>query len=115
MSSEKPFFLHKAWLNKKSKYLGFWRNRFAVLTTSTFSTYESEDINSVPTERIPIKNILSVQSENVDPEHPFGFKITTDSQVFLFFVESEEEKAKWLGILSWLIRQTVDIIEENIQ
>ena len=113
MSTEPQYFLHKGWLFKKSRHLKIWRKRFGVLTKSSFQTFENEDINSLPTEKISIKNLLSVQSASEELTHPYSFKIETPNGFYYFYLEKEDEKDRWVGILSQIIRQTNHSIEKQ--
>ena len=112
MSIEPPHFLYKTWLFKQSRHIKVWRHRFCVLTQSHFSTFENENINNVPTEKLLLKNCHSVQSAESELKHEFSFKIDAVKGSFFFYASSEEERDRWVGLLSSVIRQTNNFIKK---
>lgn len=102
---EGPHFLFKGWLFKQSRHFKVWRHRFAVLTRTSFFTYANENINDKPTEKVLLKQCHSAHSADTEAGASFAFKLETDDGNFLFFVNSAEERDKWVGILSEFTRQ----------
>ena len=52
----------EGWLQKESRYRKKWRNRWCVLDSNTFSTYENEN-KTKATERIEVRTITMVGNE----------------------------------------------------
>lgn len=102
---EAPHFLFKGWLFKQSRHLKVWRHRFAVLTRTCFFTFADENINDKPTEKVLLKQCHSAHSADDETGASFAFKLETDVGNFLFFVNSAEERDRWVGILSEFSRQ----------
>ena len=52
----------EGWLQKESRYRKVWRNRWCVLDSNTFCTYENEN-KAKETERIEVRTITMVGNE----------------------------------------------------
>jgi len=109
---EAPHFLYKSWLHKKSRHLKVWRRRFAVLTRTTLITYETENINDKPTEKVPLKNCHSARNGEEETGIDYSLILEADEGNFFFFAESGEERDRWVGVLSGLKRQADNCVEE---
>lgn len=93
-------FLNKGWVFKQSRFMKKWRRRYGVLTKSQFMTYETENINETPTEVILIKHCNGVKSAEEDTNKPNSFSIDYAGVIFYFYTDNNEEKTKWIGLIS---------------
>lgn len=90
----------KGWLFKQSRFLKTWRRRYAVLTETHLITYKNENINESPTEIITIKNCNGVKSAEDDTKKNYSFRIDYGGEYFFFHVTNQQEKDKWVGLIS---------------
>ena len=97
----KPRFVIKkeGWVQKRSKFLGEWRNRWLVLTSEFLLTFQHERNYAHPTEKIPLKRIKNIIEENTEFGH-LGMQIRQiDGTTFHFRTEILEERDIWIELL----------------
>ena len=61
---QKNDILKEGWLQKESRFRKVWRDRWCVLTTEIFYTFENEKVYSNPTEALEIKKIKTVKTDD---------------------------------------------------
>lgn len=57
--------LKEGWLKKESRYRKKWRDRWCVLTSKYFYTFENEKIYKNPTEKIEVAKIKTVKTDEI--------------------------------------------------
>ena len=106
--------LFKGWLFKQSRFMRKWRRRFAVITMKHFVTFESENINGTPTEVLVLNYCNSVKSAEEDTNKPNSFSIDYSGTLFYFYCDTNEDKTKWIGIVSKrIVLPTIKVIKDR--
>lgn len=85
--------LKKGLLMKCSKYLGKWNERYCVLTTERFLTYNREDQDADCTMDLFLKDIFDFSTTEYEDEYCFSFKC--DDKIYRFKAESKESLQEW--------------------
>ncbi len=101
-------FLYKGWLYKQSRFLRTWRRRYAVLTKTELLTYKTENVNETPTENIKVSSCKAVKSANDETGQAQSFCIQGDGIEYFFYADTEEEKNRWIGLISEITSQGDD-------
>ena len=66
---KKPFIINpndiikEGWLQKESRFRKVWRERWCVLTSNYFYTFENEKTYVNPTETLEVKNVKTVKTD----------------------------------------------------
>ena len=63
--------IKEGWLQKESRYRKVWRDRWCVLTSQFFYTFENEKQYINPTEQIEIAKIKTVKKDEEKKGHFF--------------------------------------------
>mmetsp|Transcript_88210 Transcript_88210/g.108021 ORF Transcript_88210/g.108021 Transcript_88210/m.108021 type:complete len:228 (-) Transcript_88210:151-834(-) len=84
------------WLEKKSKHIGVWRNRYCVLKDGIMKTYKDNKLKDC-TESINVQ-IISNIGVYKDDETQFG--ITYKKDIFIFKASSKSDRDKWINALT---------------
>lgn len=100
--------VHQGWLYKQSRYFKTWKryinylfsSRWVVMSKTHLYTYKSQDMRSKPTEAILLRICRGVKSAEDFTKKPFSFQIDLGHFVFYFHAETNEQKEKWIGVIS---------------
>ena len=90
----------KGWVFKQSRFLKQWRKRYCVLTQDSILTFKNENINEKATEILKIKLCNGVKSAEDETKKQFSFRVDYSGEFFYFYVNSQLEKDKWVGLIS---------------
>ncbi|MCQ2821717.1 MAG: hypothetical protein MJ252_31040 [archaeon] len=67
--------IKEGWLQKESRFRKVWRDRWCVLTTDAFYTFENEKVYVNPTESLEIKKIKTVKTDDSKQGNYFVIKL----------------------------------------
>lgn len=67
--------IKEGWLQKESRFRKVWRDRWCVLTSEAFYTFENEKNYVNPTEVLEIKKIKTVKTDDTKQGNYFVTKI----------------------------------------
>ena len=101
--------VHEGWLHKQSRFLRQWRQRFAVLTSTHFLTYDKEENKGEPTEALLLKHCFGVKSCDDETGKPHSFRVDYSGKAFYFFCTTKTEKDKWIGSISKALFKVFEI------
>merc|ERR1712216_1089483 len=92
--------IHEGFVLKQSRHLGEWRRRWAVLTTSSFSTFENkeESHGGLPTEVVSLRNLKRIGTDS-----PCSVLLETGEGDFPLRFESKACKDTWMNLLGPII------------
>lgn len=74
--------------------------RWVVISKTHLLTYKNQDMKSTPTEAIILKLCRGVKSAEDITKKPFSFQVDMGAVIFYFHAETNEQKEKWIGVIS---------------
>jgi hypothetical protein len=91
-------------LDKRSKFLKEWRDRWVVLTQNYVFTFKSK-VYIDPTDILDIRTIKSIKSyvKHYEDRDTCAFKLTSDETSLYFRCKGAQEKWSWIVALERLI------------
>ena len=92
-----------SYLQKRSKLLHRWRNRFCVLTENYLLTYKSADKNTESSNSITLAECLSVGDADKVLEKKYCFELVNKKRTFYFQAKNQENKEEWIDTLSKIL------------
>ena len=88
------------------------------MTKSHLYTYKSQDMRTTPTEAITLRLCRGVKSAEDSTKKDYSFQVDIGDFVFYFHAESNEQKEKWIGVISKVLLpidlNTQQMINPNI-
>ena len=88
-----------SYLQKRSKLLHRWRNRFCVLTEKYLLTYKSADKNTESSNSITLAECISVGDADKTLDKKFCFELANRDRIFYFQAKNQESKEEWIDTL----------------
>ena len=70
------------------------------MTKTSLYTYKGQDMKSKPTETISLKMCRGVKSAEDETKKDYSFRIDLGTIIFFFHAETNEQKEKWIGVIS---------------
>ena len=92
--------IYEGWLDKRSRFLHKWRKRYVILLKTHLITYESENLKTVPTEKILLRHCKGVKSVFDEIKVDFTFKIIFKEESFYFRANDCKEYEHWLKAIT---------------
>eukprot|EP00825_Cyclidium_porcatum_P025185 TRINITY_DN27447_c0_g1_i1.p1 TRINITY_DN27447_c0_g1~~TRINITY_DN27447_c0_g1_i1.p1 ORF type:complete len:127 (+),score=21.39 TRINITY_DN27447_c0_g1_i1:85-465(+) len=99
MNDDLKNIIKEGWLDKESKYLKQWRQRWFVLTPNTLYTFKEQKIYKSPTEIIPLKQVTTIKSTDDETNKSNSFKIEVQDRKFYMAASTNHEKEQWIGAI----------------
>ena len=99
----------EGWIEKRSKYVKEWRQRWLVLTPRFLCTFKKQqDYRSAPTEKINLRLCSTVKSAEDELNRPTSFRVDTSTRTYFFTAKDTAEKETWIGAIGKaMVRPTV--------
>ena len=92
--------IYNQWLQKESRFLKNWRERFVVLTPRHIYTFHDSNMKRPPTEMISLRECTGVQSNELITGDKMTFRVCMHGVNFNFKCPSEKDKKKWISLIS---------------
>ena len=102
-----------SFLQKRSKLLHRWRNRFCVLTENYLLTYKSADINTDTSNIITLSECTSVGDADRTLDKRFCFELSNRNRTFYFQAKNEENKEEWIDTLTKILEMKKSNLSNN--
>ena len=102
-------------MQKRSRFLGQWRERWVVLTSQFILSYEypgHERVGHAPTEFLVLKECVTVKSAEEETGKPYAFRVDHPDRTFYLAVNSKEEKEAWIGAVAKAIVRPTMLIDD---
>lgn len=101
--------LREGWIDKRSRVLKSWRQRWMVLTPQFLYTFkERQAYNAGPTECIRLATCSSVKSAEDDLRIDNSFRLDTPERTYFFRAKDAAQKETWIGAIGRaMVRPTV--------
>eukprot|EP01083_Nonionella_stella_P207311 753252_1 len=100
----------EGWLFKKSRVLKKWRKRWMVIAGNTIYSYKNErKYNEEPTEKIHIRNILSIQKHSNKKSHTFDIELDK-KLIFTLSADTNTYRDIWINEINKLINLNSSMI-----
>ena len=94
--------IHSQWLQKESRFMKTWRERFVVLTPRHIYTFHDSNMKRPPTEMISLRECTGVQTNQLLTGDKQIFRVCMYGVDFNFKCPSEKDKKKWISMISTL-------------
>ena len=92
-----------SYLQKRSKLLKIWRNRYCVLTENFLLTYKSAEKNSQSSNSIKLSGCISVKDADKILDKKYCFELTTKKRIFYFQAKNQENKEEWIDTVNKIL------------
>ena len=112
-SSDNGKILLTSFLEKRSKILHIWRNRFCVLTEKYLFTYKGTEKNSESTESINLSECTGVNNSDQYLRKTNTFGLIHRDRIYYFMCKNRNAQEEWIETIEQIIENNNENNNEN--